>query len=207
MAVMAETWSGGWWSGAQALASPNVGPRPPHTAIDLVVVHSISLPPGAFGGDAVERLFTNRLDWDAHPYYQTIRGIEVSAHFFVRRDGRVQQFASTLDRAWHAGRSAWRGRDNCNDFSVGIELEGLEGGCFDDAQYSALVRLCGALVQQHPITQVVGHEHVAPGRKHDPGAGFDWCRLRHTLGWSAACFPETEKKFIGGASPMSLDEP
>ncbi|MBL0944101.1 MAG: 1,6-anhydro-N-acetylmuramyl-L-alanine amidase AmpD [Hydrogenophaga sp.] len=199
---MSEAWQRGWWAGAQALGSPNFGARPAHTAIDLVVVHSISLPPGEFGGDAVERLFTNRLDWDAHPYFQTIRGIEVSAHFFVRRDGRVQQFVSTLDRAWHAGRSAWRGRENCNDFSIGIELEGLEGGTFEDAQYTALARVCRALAAHHPLTQVVGHEHIAPGRKQDPGAGFDWCRLRHTLGWSATCFPEVEKKFIGSAPAM-----
>lgn len=187
---MAEHWQDGWWAGAQALPSPNHGERPRGTAVDLVVVHSISLPPGEYGGDAVERLFTNRLDWDAHPYFQTLRGLEVSAHFFVRRDGTVQQFVSTLRRAWHAGPSVWRGRSNCNDFSIGIELEGLEGGLFEDAQYLALARLCVALAERHPVAQLAGHEHVAPGRKRDPGPGFDWQRLRQTLAWSAACFPD-----------------
>ncbi|MBL0918298.1 MAG: 1,6-anhydro-N-acetylmuramyl-L-alanine amidase AmpD [Hydrogenophaga sp.] len=192
---MPEAWRGGWWAGAETIASPNYGPRPAHTAIDLVVVHSISLPPGEYGGDAIERLFTNRLDWDAHPYFQSIRGLEVSSHFVVRRDGRVQQYVSTLNRAWHAGRSRWRGRENCNDFSIGIELEGLEGDPFESAQYAALVRLCNALAQQHPLAHVAGHEHVAPGRKGDPGAGFDWAHLQRALGWSRACFPEDTTPF------------
>lgn len=183
-----EAWRNGWWARAEAIASPNHGPRPPHTAIDLVVIHSISLPPGEYGGDAIERLFTNRLDWDAHPYFQSIRGLEVSSHFVVRRSGQVQQFVSTHERAWHAGRSSWRGRENCNDFSIGIELEGLEGERFEDAQYPALATLCTALATQHPLVHVAGHEHVAPGRKIDPGPGFDWERLRSTLGWSRACF-------------------
>lgn len=183
-----EAWRGGWWAGAEAIASPNHGPRPPHTAIDLVVIHSISLPPGEYGGDAIERLFTNRLDWDAHPYFQSIRGLEVSSHFVVRRNGHVQQFVSTHERAWHAGRSSWRGRENCNDFSIGIELEGLEGERFEPPQYAALATLCAALAAQHPLVHVAGHEHVAPGRKIDPGSGFDWERLRSALGWSRACF-------------------
>lgn len=183
-----EAWRDGWWNGASAIVSPNHGPRPPHTAIDLVVIHSISLPPGEYGSDAIERLFTNRLDWDAHPYFQSIRGLEVSSHFVVRRDGHVQQFVSTRDRAWHAGRSCWRGRENCNDFSIGIELEGLEGERFEEAQYEALAALCTALVSQHPLVYVAGHEHIAPGRKFDPGSGFDWERLRSALAWSRACF-------------------
>ncbi len=186
-----KVWHGGWWGGAQAIASPNCGPRPPHTAIDLVVIHSISLPPGEYGGDAIERLFTNRLDWDTHPYFQSIRGLEVSSHFVIRRDGQVQQFVSTLDRAWHAGRSRWRGRENCNDFSIGIELEGLEGDRFEHAQYESLAALCAALAAQHPLAHVAGHEHIAPGRKADPGAGFDWERLRSALGWSRSCFAHT----------------
>ena len=121
-------WQHGWYRHARALPSPNFGPRPANTAIDLIVVHSISLPPGEFGGDHVQALFTNTLDWDAHPYFQTIRGLEVSAHFFIRRDGALWQFVSVDDRAWHAGASCFGGRDNCNDYSVGIELEGLEGG-------------------------------------------------------------------------------
>lgn len=150
-------------------------------AVTLAVLHSISLPPGVYGGDAIERLFTNRLDWDAHPYFQAIRGLEVSAHFLVRRDGAMQQFVSCDDRAWHAGRSAWQGRENCNDWSVGIELEGLEGEAFDLAQYQALVLVLKALCQRYPIAQLVGHEHIAPGRKIDPGPGFDWALLHSRL--------------------------
>ena len=149
--------------------------------VDLLVLHSISLPPGEYGGDAIERLFTNRLDWQAHPYYAAIRGLRVSAHFLVRRDGRMLQFVSCDQRAWHAGASVWRARENCNHYSIGIELEGLEGGPFDDAQYAALARLLRALALRYPIAEVVGHEDVAPGRKADPGAGFDWERLRRQL--------------------------
>jgi AmpD protein len=149
---------------------------------DLVIVHSISLPPGQYGGDAVERLFTNRLDWDEHPYYQGIRGLCVSAHFFIRRDGTTLQFVSCEQRAWHAGRSVWQGRENCNDYSIGIELEGLEGETFEDAQYTALARLVRAAGDRYPLRSVAGHEHVAPGRKIDPGPGFDWDALRRRLG-------------------------
>lgn len=181
----------GWLSGARHSPSPNHGPRPPGTVVDLAVVHSISLPPGLYGGEAIEQLFLNRLDWDAHPYYQQIRGIEVSAHFVIRRDGEVVQFVSTLRRAWHAGRSSWQGRDNCNDYSVGIELEGLEGQPFDAPQYTALADVLVALARQLPLRAVAGHEHVAPGRKLDPGPGFDWPRLIRTLGWPAPYFPES----------------
>jgi AmpD protein len=172
---------GGWWSAAQACPSPNHGPRPAGTEVTLAVIHSISLPPGEYGGDAVERLFTNRLDWDAHPYYQRIRGLEVSAHFFVRRDGRILQFVGCDERAWHAGVSCWKGRHGCNDFSVGIELEGLEGHVFESVQYSSLARLLRGLAVRYPLADVAGHEHVAPGRKQDPGPGFDWNRLRRQL--------------------------
>jgi AmpD protein len=144
-------------------------------------VHSISLPPGEYGGDAIERLFTNRLAWDEHPYYQQIRGLEVSAHFVVRRDGELLQFVSCDARAWHAGGSVWRGRADCNDYSVGIELEGLEGERFEAAQYGTLATLIKALSRRYPVTAVAGHEHVAPGRKNDPGAGFDWPLLRSML--------------------------
>ena len=179
-------WSGGWYRRARALPSPNFGPRPPPAANDLVVVHSISLPPGRYGGDEVQALFTNRLDWDAHPYFQQIRGMEVSAHFYVRRTGVLWQFVSVDDRAWHAGRSRFRGRDNCNDYSVGVELEGLEGERFTARQYERLARLIQALRQRYPITDIAGHEHVAPGRKHDPGPGFDWPRLQRALHWAPA---------------------
>lgn len=145
------------------------------------MLHSISLPPGEYGGDAIEQLFTNRLDWDAHPYYDGIRGLRVSAHFLVQRDGALLQFVSCEQRAWHAGRSVWRGREACNHYSIGVELEGLEGSAFELAQYAQLARLLRALAQQYPIEEVVGHEDVAPGRKFDPGAGFDWLLLRRQL--------------------------
>jgi len=185
----AALWQGGWYRFARALPSSNHGPRPANTGIDLIVVHSISLPPGQYGGDHVQALFTNRLDWDAHPYFQQIRGLEVSAHFYVRRDGELWQFVSADDRAWHAGASCFGGRDNCNDYSVGIELEGLEGDRFEDAQYETLAALCAALAERYPIAHVAGHEHIAPQRKQDPGPGFDWDRLRRELGWPATRFP------------------
>ena len=182
-------WSGGWYRFARRLASPNVGARPAQALVDLIVLHSISLPPGQYGGDEVQQLFTNSLDWSAHPYFRTIEGMQVSSHFFVRRDGQLWQFASCDDRAWHAGASHWRGRDNCNDFSIGIELEGLEGGPFESVQYDTLASVCAALAQRYPIRHVAGHEHVAPGRKQDPGPGFDWPRLRASLAWDTSVFP------------------
>jgi len=182
-------WDRGWLQRAIRLDSPNFGPRPAQACIDLVVVHSISLPPGQYGGNAVQDLFTNRLDWDAHPYYQQIRGLEVSSHFYIRRDGELWQFVSCDDRAWHAGHSHYRGRDNCNDDSIGIELEGLEGETFEPAQYETLAQLCQTLAQHYPVAHIAGHEHVAPGRKQDPGPGFDWPRLRQLLDFSPRCFP------------------
>ncbi|MDP9604346.1 1,6-anhydro-N-acetylmuramyl-L-alanine amidase AmpD [Variovorax sp. NFACC27] len=183
-------WQAGWYRFAKALPSPNFGPRPQGAQIDLIVLHSISLPPGEYGGDAVQRLFTNRLDWDAHPYFQSIRGLEVSSHFYVRRNGELWQFVSCDDRAWHAGVSSWRGRGNCNDDSIGIELEGLEGQLFEEPQYETLASLCAAIAQRFPVAHVAGHEHIAPGRKQDPGAGFDWRLLREQLGWNPQMFPE-----------------
>ncbi len=183
-------WNAGWWHKARRCESPNFGARPAGVPIDLVLLHSISLPPGEYGGDAIERLFTNRLDWDAHPYYATIRGMQVSSHFLVRRDGELLQFVSCDDRAWHAGASAWRGRTDCNDFSVGIELEGLEGRVFEPPQYAALTRLVKAVARRYPITALAGHEHVAPGRKQDPGPCFDWPRLVAGLAWPAERFPD-----------------
>jgi N-acetyl-anhydromuramoyl-L-alanine amidase len=182
-------WQDGWYRFAHRIASPNFGPRPAGALVDLVVVHSISLPPGVYGGDEVRQLFTNTLDWDAHPYFQQIRGMQVSTHFFIRRDGALLQFVSCDQRAWHAGPSSYRGRDNCNDDSVGIELEGLEGETFEDAQYEQLAVVCAALAQHYPIQHVAGHEHIAPVRKKDPGAGFDWVSLQRELGWPRACFP------------------
>lgn len=182
-------WEHGWYAGAMRLDSPNFGPRPPDAVVDLVLLHSISLPPGEFGGPAVQQLFTNTLDWDAHPYFRQIQGLTVSAHFFVRRDASLLQFVSCDARAWHAGASCHRGRDNCNDFSIGIELEGLEGDRFEPVQYAVTAALCAAIGRQYPIGHVAGHEHVAPGRKFDPGAGFDWSLLRRSLAWDAAFFP------------------
>jgi len=182
-------WRDGWYRFAHCVASPNFGPRPAGAEIDLVVVHSISLPPGVYGGDEVRALFTNTLDWDAHPYFQQIRGMQVSAHFFIRRDGALLQFVSCDDRAWHAGKSCYRGREDCNDDSVGIELEGLEGETFEPAQYEQLAVVCAALGQRYPIHHVAGHEHIAPVRKADPGPGFDWPRLRRELGWPLDMFP------------------
>jgi AmpD protein len=182
-------WQAGWYGYAHRLASPNFGPRPTGALVDLIVVHSISLPPGQYGGDEVQRLFTNTLDWGAHPYFRQIEGMQVSSHFYIRRNGELWQFVGCDDRAWHAGQSRYRGRDNCNDDSIGIELEGLEGGAFELAQYETLVGLCAAIGQRYPIGHVAGHEHIAPGRKGDPGAGFDWRRLRDGLSWGPASFP------------------
>ncbi|MCL1962107.1 MAG: 1,6-anhydro-N-acetylmuramyl-L-alanine amidase AmpD [Desulfovibrionaceae bacterium] len=184
----AALWRDGWYRFARAMPSSNHGPRPAGSRVGLIVVHSISLPPGEFGGDHVQALFTNRLDWDAHPYFQQIRGLRVSAHFYVRRDGALWQFVGCDDRAWHAGASSHRGRENCNDYSVGIELEGIEGGPFEDAQYETLAALCAALAGRYPIAHVAGHEHIAPGRKRDPGPGFDWHRLRRALSWPSERF-------------------
>ncbi len=190
ISTVTPLWRNGWYLFASPQASPNFGPRPPQARISLIVLHSISLPPGQYGGDAVQRLFTNQLDWEQHPYFKSIEGMQVSAHFYIRRHGELQQFVSTLDRAWHAGTSCYRGRSNCNDHSIGIELEGLEGGPFEDSQYETLAGLCAALLQQYPITDIAGHEHIAPGRKADPGPGFDWPLLQRALGLPARCLPD-----------------
>ncbi len=190
----AGSWRQGWYAFAQACASPNFGPRPLDACVDLVVLHSISLPPGQYGGGSVQALFTNRLDWNAHPYFKQIEGLQVSAHFFIERGGELWQFVSCDDRAWHAGRSAFQGRDNCNDFSIGIELEGLEGGDFAPAQYECLIALLPALAAQYPVRHITGHEHIAPGRKFDPGAGFDWTCLQRCAGFAPQCFPDTARK-------------
>ncbi len=157
--------------------SPNQDARPGGTEITLAVIHCISLPPGEYGGDAIERLFTNRLDPRAHPYFRQIHALKVSAHFLVRRDGELVQFVPVARRAWHAGASSWRARSRCNDFSVGIELEGAEHEPFEDAQYAAL----GALLRKLALPQIAAHSDVAPGRKSDPGARFDWPRVLGAL--------------------------
>ena len=183
-------WNQGWCSLAQHLPSPNYNARPAGACTDLLVIHSISLPPGQYGGAYIEQLFTNTLDFDAHPYFQQIRGLQVSAHFVVRRCGQILQFVSCEHRAWHAGASHWRGRDNCNDDSIGIELEGLEGCQFEPAQYRSLAKLAQAIAAHYPLAYVAGHEHIAPGRKADPGAGFDWARLQRLTRWPASWFPQ-----------------
>lgn len=185
----APVWHNGWYTPARHVPSPNFGPRLAGSDITLAVIHSISLPPGVYGGDEIERLFTNRLDWSTHPYFEQIQGAEVSAHFVIRRDGELMQFVSVLDRAWHAGRSSWQGRDNCNDYSVGIELEGLEDTAFEAPQYRTLSTLLYALSQQWPIAHIAGHEHIAPGRKRDPGHAFDWPLLQSLLAWPSEKFP------------------
>lgn len=182
-------WLDGWHQFSARLVSPNYGPRPPETRVDLIVLHSISLPPGQYGGNEVQHLFTNQLDWNQHPYFKSIQGMKVSAHFYIRRQGELLQFVSANDRAWHAGTSRFRGRDNCNDNSIGIELEGIEGGSFEDSQYETLVSLCAAIMQHYPITHIAGHEHIAPERKADPGIGFDWPRLQQSLGVTSRLFP------------------
>lgn len=159
-------------------ASPNCDARPAGTAIDLLVIHNISLPPGVFGGTAVIDLFLNRLDPQAHPYYAEIAALRVSAHFFIRRDGALLQFVPCAMRAWHAGQSSWCGRAHCNDFSIGIELEGTDETAFTDAQYSRLEALSRLLSTRYPIAASAGHADIAPGRKTDPGPLFDWARYR-----------------------------
>ena len=183
-------WQDGWYRFARRLDSPNFGPRPQGANIDLIVVHSISLPPGQYGGNEVQELFTNTLDWAAHPYFTLIKGAQVSAHFYIRRNGELWQFVSCEQRAWHAGVSSFHGRDNCNDNSVGIELEGLEGLTFEAEQYECLGYLCAAIAQAWPVAHIAGHEHIAPVRKADPGAGFEWPELQRALGWPSRCFPE-----------------
>lgn len=182
-------WEQGWYRFARCEPSPNFGPRPARACIDLIVLHSISLPPGVYGGNEVQALFTNQLDWNAHPYFKTIEGMQVSAHFYIQRSGAIWQFVSCNDRAWHAGTSHYRGRENCNDDSIGIELEGLESDIFTTAQYDALLALCPAIAQAYPIAHVAGHEHIAPGRKADPGPGLDWAFLQQSLGLASQCFP------------------
>ncbi len=167
----------GWLSAARAVPSPNFDARPPDARVELLVVHHISLPAGRFSGDAVERLFTNRLDAAAHPSFAELRALRVSAHFLVRRRGELLQFVDTDARAWHAGVSRFLEREGCNDFSVGVELEGDESHRFTEAQYRRLRFLIAALRERHPLRWLAGHSDIAPGRKRDPGVHFDWPRV------------------------------
>lgn len=170
----------GWLPSAWRVPSPNCDKRPPGTVISLLVIHAISLPPGQFGGNAIERFFTNTLSAGEHPFFSAINGLRVSAHFLIRRNGECIQFVSCLQRAWHAGVSCWQGRERCNDFSIGIELEGCDDLPFEDAQYVSLNALIEVLTSAFPITAIVGHSEIAPGRKTDPGPFFTWQRIGRT---------------------------
>lgn len=173
-----------WLDGVIKRPSPNFNQRPDPEDVDLLVIHNISLPPGQFGGDSIERFFTNCLDHSLHPFFKEIEGVEVSAHLLVRRDGSVIQFVPLNRRAWHAGRSQFEGRENCNDFSIGIELEGTDTCPYTDEQYIALAKLTSDIQQLYPkITndRITGHSDIAPGRKTDPGEAFDWERYRSLL--------------------------
>lgn len=166
---------------ARHLACDNCDERPAGTDITLLVIHNISLPPREFGGDGILRLFANDLDLGAHPYYQTLAGLRVSAHFLIRRSGELLQFVPCTKRAWHAGASLWRGRSDCNDFSIGIELEGADDVPYTDQQYAVLAELVRALRSAYPITDIAGHSDIAPLRKTDPGPSFDWQRFRSAI--------------------------
>lgn len=183
-AALAIDRASGLVAGAQYLPSPNRDARPPGATIDLLVVHGIALPPGEFSGEYVEAFFQNRLDWGGHPFFRTIERLRVSAHLYVRRDGRVVQFVPLHERAWHAGKSTYGYRDACNDFSVGIELEGADEVPYEPVQYECLAGLARALLDAYPTLAadaIVGHSDIAPGRKTDPGPAFDWDRLRSLL--------------------------
>jgi AmpD protein len=167
----------GWLQGVARLPTPNVDDRPPGETVDLVVIHNISLPPGEYGLRKVQALFTNSLDPCAHPFFAQVAGARVSAHLLIERDGRITQFASFDRRAWHAGASAFDGRPRCNDFSIGIELEGSDFDAFTDAQYASLNEALAAILRAYPVRAVCGHSEIAGGRKTDPGPFFDWARL------------------------------
>ncbi|MDP3842418.1 MAG: 1,6-anhydro-N-acetylmuramyl-L-alanine amidase AmpD [Oxalobacteraceae bacterium] len=179
--TMFEVAADGWCRQALRIVSPNCDARPPGTEIDLLVIHNISLPPGQFGGERICELFTNQLDCDAHPYFEQLRALRVSAHFLIRRDGAVVQFVSVNDRAWHAGMSSFGARQQCNDFSIGIELEGTDFEPYAEPQYLALAGLTRALQARYRLTDVAGHAHIAAGRKTDPGPFFDWRHYRQAL--------------------------
>ena len=174
----------GWWSGARRCPSPNCDARPLGAVVDLLVIHGISLPAGQYGGPHIEALFLNQLDYAAHASFASLQGLRVSAHFLIRRDGELLQFVATSDRAWHAGVSSFQGRTACNDFSVGIELEGCDDEPYEEAQYVQLVALTRSLNASYPglsSARIVGHSDIAPGRKTDPGPHFDWARYRRAL--------------------------
>jgi len=166
---------------APQLASPNCDERPEGAKVSLLVIHGISLPPGQFGGPWIVELFTNSLNTKAHPYFATLADKRVSAHFLIRREGSLAQFVACEMRAWHAGQSKWRGRENCNDFSIGVELEGTDDLPYTDGQYAMLAALTRALRRRYRIRDIAGHADIAPGRKTDPGPAFDWGRYRQSI--------------------------
>jgi AmpD protein len=171
----------GLLSGVRQVPSPNCDDRPAGVPADLIVVHGISLPPGEYGGPWIDRLFTNSLPRDAHPYFERVADLRVSSHLLVRRDGEVIQYVACHRRAWHAGVSSWQGRDRCNDFSIGIEVEGSDDEPYESTQYAMLARLIASLCRAYPslsLDRLVGHSDIAPGRKTDPGPAFEWPRLR-----------------------------
>lgn len=169
--------------GARQVPSPNFNQRPENTEIQLIVIHNISLPPSQFGGGYIEQFFQNQLDWSVHPYFQTIQGIQVSAHLLILRTGEVLQFVNFNDRAWHAGRSSYLGKVECNDYSIGIELEGSDDTDFEGIQYQTLVDVVASLQKAYPKTDphLAGHSDIAPGRKTDPGPHFQWQYFRECL--------------------------
>jgi AmpD protein len=173
-----------WLTGLQHLTSPNADQRPCGITVDLLVIHNISLPPGEFGGPWIDELFLGRLEPGAHPYFEQIARLRVSSHLLIRRDGRATQFVALNHRAWHAGQSTFCGRERCNDYSIGIELEGSDDCPFTDAQYSVLSKLTRTVMEHFPAIssqRIVGHCDIAPGRKTDPGPHFDWIRFRQGL--------------------------
>jgi AmpD protein len=184
----------GFLTGVRQVLSPHFDARPSGALPELLVVHGISLPPGEFGGPWIDRLFTGTLPWDEHPYFKQIEGLRASAHALVRRDGQIVQYVPFGERAWHAGQSAWRGRTGCNDFSIGVELEGTDDMPYTDAQYEALAALSAALIATYPSLSaqtIAGHSEVSPGRKTDPGPSFDWARFRALLDQAQRAIPRS----------------
>jgi len=176
--------SGGWLPNARPVPSPNWDERPTGATVNLLVIHGISLPPGSFGGPWIEHLFQNRLDPDVHPYFRDIARVRVSSHLLIRRDGELVQFVKLQHRAWHAGVSCFEGRDACNDFSIGVELEGSDDTHYEDAQYEILARTSREIIDRFPDIRperIVGHSDIAPARKTDPGRAFDWDRFRRLI--------------------------
>lgn len=187
---MSYTIVNGWIEQVTKVPSPNFSARPEGCSVNLLVIHNISLPPGEYGGDCIEQFFCNKLDWNAHPFFVEIKGVEVSAHILVRRNGQILQFVSFCDRAWHAGLSCFEGRSECNDYSIGIELEGTDDDDYTHAQYNVLAALTATLLEEFcamDATRIVGHSDISPGRKTDPGPSFRWEKYRQLVNSAEAC--------------------